>query len=52
VVALVNCHQTAGPHQVVWNGRDEGGRRAPAGAYFLRLRFEGESRVSRLVRIE
>ncbi|MGH7725358.1 MAG: FG-GAP-like repeat-containing protein [Candidatus Eiseniibacteriota bacterium] len=39
----------AGTHALSWDGLDAGGRRAPAGTYFVRLRFEDTERVSRIV---
>jgi flagellar hook assembly protein FlgD len=35
---LLHESQDAGLHTVHWDGRDESGRAAPNGAYFLRLR--------------
>ena len=32
-----------GRHALAWDGRDDAGRRAPAGAYFLRLEGEGRT---------
>jgi len=29
--------EAAGTHAVVWDGRDDGGRRCASGAYFCRL---------------
>ncbi len=37
----------AGPNQVVWNGRDDAGRSAAAGVYFLRVKSGHEVRVTR-----
>ncbi|UCD37878.1 MAG: hypothetical protein JSW54_13830 [Fidelibacterota bacterium] len=37
VVRLVDGHRPAGRHQVVWNGRDGGGREVPAGMYITRM---------------
>ena len=34
---LVNETLEAGPHQVIWDGRDDQGREAASGAYFVRL---------------
>ena len=52
VTTLARGEQTAGPHEITWNGRDARGRPMPAGAYFVLLRFEDQSRVGRLVRVE
>ncbi len=37
VRTLVDGEIEAGPHSVVWNGRDEGGRSVATGIYFARL---------------
>ncbi len=42
---------TTGWHEIVWDGRDSGGRRAPAGVYWVRLILPGEVRTVRMVRI-
>jgi flagellar hook assembly protein FlgD len=39
----------AGPHRSEWNGNDDGGTRAAAGVYLLRLVTESKTRVQRLV---
>jgi len=39
----------AGPHEVVWNGRDAGGRSAASGTYFYRLETEGFGATKRAV---
>jgi hypothetical protein len=35
--------RAAGPHEIVWDGRDAAGRDVPAGAYFARFDAEGRS---------
>ena len=37
--------QKAGPgeHQAIWDGTDDSGRRAPPGAYFLRMSVDGRT---------
>jgi hypothetical protein len=40
----------AGRHAVVWDGRDETGRRAPGGVYFVRIEAGGDEAVRKLVR--
>ena len=37
VSRLINQVQAAGRQQVVWNGRDDAGRRVGAGVYFVRM---------------
>src|SRR5262249_31616857 len=32
----------AGPHAMMWDGRNEAGRLAPSGAYFVKLAVEGK----------
>jgi glucose/arabinose dehydrogenase len=39
---LVNQHQPAGEHAVVWNGSDSEGTLQPSGAYFYRLKIGNE----------
>ncbi len=41
VTTLVQERRGAGPHQVVWQGRDSGGRPVPSGTYFYRLDVDG-----------
>ena len=41
----------AGPHEAAWDGRDESGRRAPAGLYWVRLEAGPEAAVRRVVRL-
>lgn len=41
----------AGPHQAVWDGRDERGGLAASGVYFARLHAGNTLRVQRLVRL-
>jgi hypothetical protein len=42
----------AGQLRMQWNGADDSGRRLPAGLYFARGRWRGESVSARLVRID
>ena len=35
---LVNTQQSAGAHQVLWNGRDESGKQVTSGIYFYQLK--------------
>jgi hypothetical protein len=41
----------AGPHRVVWDGRDAAGYEVPAGLYFCRLRAAGRAESTSLLRI-
>jgi hypothetical protein len=41
----------AGPHRFEWNGLDAGGRRAPAGVYFVRFKAQGRSLEAKLVKL-
>jgi hypothetical protein len=41
----------AGAHDVTWDGRDESGRAAAAGVYFVRLSADGGTATRRLVRV-
>jgi hypothetical protein len=37
IMTLVDGFLEAGPHSRVWRGRDEAGRQAPSGSYFVKL---------------
>lgn len=41
--------EAAGEHEVIWDGRSDGGRLVGSGVYFARLEAGGESRTSRMV---
>jgi hypothetical protein len=43
---------SAGPHAVVWNARDEAGRRVAAGVYYVRLAAGGTSTTRAMVLLE
>jgi subtilisin-like proprotein convertase family protein len=45
---LLDRNLGAGPHAVVWDGRDEGGRAAASGVYLVRLRAGAEIHESKL----
>jgi hypothetical protein len=49
VRTLVHDIRAAGPHMVTWDGRDDEGRRVPAGVYFYRLESDGRSARRHLV---
>ncbi|MCK4413711.1 MAG: hypothetical protein KAY32_09215 [Candidatus Eisenbacteria sp.] len=40
---------TAGTHEILWDGRDRGGRRVGSGSYYYRLSILGESLTRELV---
>jgi hypothetical protein len=48
---LVEGSRPAGEQAVVWDGRDERGRPAAAGVYFLRLRSGGREESRRILRL-
>jgi len=37
VATVIRGQREAGSHSVVWDGRDDRGRRAPSGIYFARI---------------
>lgn len=45
---LVNGKQTAGKHQVVWDGKDEHGKVLPSGIYFYRLQAGDFSEIHKM----
>ena len=49
VRTLVDETRGAGTHDVIWNGRTDSGRTAPAGAYFCIVNTEKETRGTKLV---
>jgi hypothetical protein len=49
VRTLADGLRPAGPNTITWDGRDERGGRAGAGAYFCRLEGFGNVRVQRLI---
>ena len=49
VTSLVDGARSAGAGDVRWNGRDQHGRAAAAGVYFVRMRAAGETQTKRLV---
>ena len=49
VCTLVNEKQSAGTHEVIWNGQDEHGNRASSGLYFYRLRAGGECITKKMI---
>lgn len=49
VRTLYNGWQTAGPHQVSWDGRDQTGRPLGQGLYWARIRAGSESLSQKIV---
>lgn len=49
VRTLADGERPAGPNSVTWDGRDDRGAKAGAGAYFCRLEGFGRVRVQRLI---
>jgi hypothetical protein len=49
VATLVDGVQTAGDHQIVWDGSDSDGKAVASGFYFYRLTAEGKSQAKRMV---
>ena len=45
VRTLLDGRLSAGAHALTWDSRDDAGRRAPAGAYLVRLNCEGSPRM-------
>jgi len=49
VATVAEGDEPGGERRVRWNGRGEGGKRAPAGVYFAVVEFGGERRAIRVV---
>jgi hypothetical protein len=49
VRSLIDGMQTAGPHEAVWNGKDDRGRMAGNGGYLLRMVTDGTTTVLRIL---
>ena len=52
VRTLASSTMSAGPHALVWDGRDASGQRVPAGVYFVRLRIAGRESRGAIVKLE
>jgi hypothetical protein len=52
VRTLVQEQQEAGPHEALWDGKDDNGARSPAGVYFYRLQADSWSSERKLVVIQ
>lgn len=44
--------QASGDHRIEWDGRDAAGHRVPPGLYFAELRWAGERRIARIVKLD
>jgi len=51
IATLVDRALGAGPHEAIWDGRDDAGRAAPAGVYLVRLESDGMVASRRIVRL-
>jgi subtilisin family serine protease len=49
VRTLVNGLESAGNHEVTWDGRDDDGRGLPSGVYFYRIETPGSSEQRKMV---
>ena len=49
VRTLVSGSNEAGEHVVIWDGRDEHGRRLPAGVYLVRFETGGAGAATKTV---
>ena len=52
VATLLDRFVIGAGQSVVWDGRRDGGARAPAGVYFCRLEAAGHAEMHRLLRLE
>ena len=52
VRSLVDGPMAAGPHQVLWDGRDARGVALPAAVYFARMEGAGAARTAKIVLLE
>lgn len=52
VRTLVNGERAAGEHSATWDGRDDGGRRLGAGAYFVKLASGDREATRRVVLLQ
>ena len=48
---LLDAEVDAGPHDLLWDGRDDAGRLVPAGLYLYRLDTPGFSETRKLIRV-
>jgi len=48
MVVVLDETLAAGPHVARWEGRDQAGRAAPSGTYYLRLEADGEAQMQKM----
>jgi hypothetical protein len=51
-VLVEESFHRAGPHEVIWNARNDSGRKLPAGIYFYQLRAPGSLITHKLVLLD
>jgi hypothetical protein len=51
VRTLVDGVRTPGPHNILWDGADRTGEQVSAGVYYYELRWDGENRTQRMLRL-
>lgn len=49
VKTLINEDLVEGRHEVIWNGRDDSGKKAASGVYFYSLSSRGESKIKKMI---
>ena len=52
ITTLLSGEMAAGPHQVIWNGRDDRGQQVASGTYFYRLQAGVQELTRRMVLIK
>ena len=52
IATLLSGQMAAGPHQIVWNGRDDHGQQVASGAYFYRLQAGAQVQTRRMIMIK
>ncbi len=46
---LLSGKLPAGPNSITWNGLDQTRKQVPAGVYFARLEFAGQTRTRKML---
>jgi flagellar hook assembly protein FlgD len=49
ISVLQQGRQTAGMHNITWNGKNSSGQNVGSGVYFLRLQMPGENQTRKLI---